>query len=134
VTDLNALTAGLFRPGARIIGAKDVNDDGHILVWVMWKYLGFAFLLEPEAIKVKPVLNLMVKILFGVTKDGGGLVLLGKTPVPIDPWGALSAQHWELVFDRASALFVDVIEDPKALEQAQHDLRVAVDEQISQLP
>jgi uncharacterized membrane protein len=134
VADLNALTAGLFRPGARIIGAKDVNDRGHILISVMWKYLGFAFLLVPEAITVKDVPNLMVKVLFGVTQDGGGLVLLGKTPVPIDPWGALTAKHWELVFDRASALFFDVIEDPKALEQVQRDLRVAVDEKISQLP
>jgi probable HAF family extracellular repeat protein len=86
VTDLNALTAGLFYPGARIISAKDVNDNGDILVRVMWRYLVFAFLLAPERPKIKSILNLMVTILFGVIQDGGGLVLKGKTPAPIGPW------------------------------------------------
>jgi probable HAF family extracellular repeat protein len=136
VTDLNALTARLFRPDARIDAAMDVNDDGHILVWVLWRYYGFAVLLEPETVtvKVKDILNLMVTILFGVIQDGGGLVLVGKTPVPIDPWNALTARQWEFVFDRTSALLVAVIKEPEALEQAQRDLREAVDEQISHLP
>jgi len=34
--------------------------------------------------------TLLVRILWGVIQDGGGLVLIGPIPHPIDPWGPLT--------------------------------------------
>ncbi|MFM7056533.1 MAG: S8 family peptidase [Planctomycetota bacterium] len=38
--------------------------------------------------------KLMARILFGVTADGGGLILVpGRGPVPVDPWGPLQLEE-----------------------------------------
>lgn len=36
----------------------------------------------------------VVTILFGVIQDGGGVVIIGGKPVPIDPWGPLRHSLW----------------------------------------
>jgi hypothetical protein len=33
-------------------------------------------------------------ILFGVIQDGGGVIIIGGKPIPIDPWGPLRHSIW----------------------------------------
>jgi len=135
VTDLDTLAAGLLLPGATITSARDINDKGHMLVEVLFQGLGFILLLEPDVEdllkKVKRLVTLMVQILFGVTQDGGGLVLRGKVPVPIGPWGPLSIEQWEMTFERCSELLGDLVEDQSELEKAHQELRRVIDEGIA---
>lgn len=49
------------------------------------------------------VFAIVVKILFGITGDGGGLGHLGKLPIPVDPWGWLTKEQLDLVFRRATS-------------------------------
>jgi hypothetical protein len=46
----------------------------------------------------------VVKILFGIIGDGGGLALRGRTPVPVDPWGWLTDEELDRAFDRAASV------------------------------
>jgi len=46
----------------------------------------------------------VVRILFGIIGDGGGLELRGPTPVPVDPWGWLSKTELNRAFVRATSM------------------------------
>jgi probable HAF family extracellular repeat protein len=138
VTNLNTLVAGQLPAGAYIGYAWDINDKGHILVGGVGPspaFAGFMALLVPDLVtwrvKVEGLRELVVQILFGVTQDGGGWVLIGKTIRRIPPMGPLSIDHWEMVFDYCSALLRDVVEDQYDLEEARRELRRIIDESIA---
>ncbi len=46
----------------------------------------------------------VVRILFGIIGDGGGLELRGPTPVPVDPWGWLTKGELKNAFERAESM------------------------------
>jgi len=136
VPNLNTLVGGQLPAGANISGAEDINDKGHILVWGTRPSWGaFMALLVPDKatlrVKVEGLRELVLLILFGVSHDGGGWVLIGKTIRRIPPWGPLSIDHWELVFEYASALLRDTVEDQSDLEEARRELRRVIDEGIA---
>lgn len=50
-------------------------------------------------------------ILFGVIQDGGGVIIVGGKPIPIDPWGPLRKSLWAALADpkRANPAVRDVL-------------------------
>lgn len=78
-------------------------------------------------------------ILFGVIQDGGGVVIVGGKPIPIDPWGPLRHSLWAALADpqRAQPAMRDVIVGT-ALQQivslvSEADLRAELDQVAGKL-
>jgi probable HAF family extracellular repeat protein len=79
-------------PGWQITVAYDINENSQISALMITGNESRGILLTPTEQQPfsAPELHapeLYARILFGVTKDGGGLALVGKHPTPIDPWG-----------------------------------------------
>lgn len=88
VIDLNTLIPS--NSGWYLDWAADINDHGQIVGAGHYEG-GFAraFMLTPTTETVPPWDETLVEILFGVTKDGGGKILAGGRPRPVDPWPGL---------------------------------------------
>jgi probable HAF family extracellular repeat protein len=89
VENLNDYVTGT---GWDLTVAYDINDEGEIVGVGEYNGQGHGFLLTPDTAQhmhlgSPKLAEIYAKILFGVTKDGGGVVLIGGHPVPIDPWG-----------------------------------------------
>jgi probable HAF family extracellular repeat protein len=90
VIDLNTWSP----PGWRISSAWEINENSEITGLGLLNGMAHGILLTPTDLQQAFVPDIRIpelyaRILFGVTKDGGGLVFVGKHPVPIDPWGPL---------------------------------------------
>jgi probable HAF family extracellular repeat protein len=110
--DLNTLLPS--NSGWELNGADAINEQGEIVGVGQFMGDAHAYLLTQSKESQWPIPRIdeemSVKILFGVTKDGGGRVLKpGGTPGPIDPWGplreAFSAHSKEML---ASAMLVGI--------------------------
>jgi probable HAF family extracellular repeat protein len=87
-TDLNTLISA---PGWHLESAEDINDAGQIVGNGSYNGGQTAFLLTPQRSIPKGVVSLpeLVGILLGgVAVDGGGWIIIGGIPHPVDPWGA----------------------------------------------
>jgi probable HAF family extracellular repeat protein len=90
VIDLNTWSP----PGWQITSAWEINENSEITGLGLFNGVAHGILLTPTDVQQAFVPDIRIpelyaRILFGVTKDGGGLVFVGKHPVPIDPWGPL---------------------------------------------
>ncbi len=65
----------------------------------------------------------VAQILFGVTQDGGGVVIVGGKPIPIDPWGPLRRMPTEKL-DALIALATSEIAAQLSDNEARVDLEV----------
>jgi probable HAF family extracellular repeat protein len=93
VQDLNTLIPS--NSGWELTGANGINQQGEIAGIGIYQGHAHGYLLvDPNKPGLPNQLNIdeeaYIMILFGVTKDGGGLgITPGGKPKPIDPWGPL---------------------------------------------
>ncbi len=87
-------------------------------------------------------------ILFGVIQDGGGVVIVGGRPIPIDPWGPLRQSLWanmamphdappavrDVLVGIALQQLASLIQSPAARERLETTANRIVDEAAAKLP
>lgn len=87
-------------------------------------------------------------ILFGVIQDGGGVIIVGGKPIPIDPWGPLRQSLWAALADprHASPPMRDVVvamaldqlssllTEPQQRDQIQKAVGQLIEEVAAKLP
>lgn len=129
VIDVNTLLPWFYQ--VRVALAYDINDRGDITAAGFDKdYNGYALLLvrhhPRKGLHMRPVLSLVMQILYGVTNDGGGLGFIDNQPVPVGPWGELSQSQIDLVFERASSIIERQFrDDEESLREAREALEEA---------
>ena len=97
--------------GWDLAAAYDINDDGEIVGIGQHGGASHGFLLTPDTtphihLGSPKIAEMYAKILFGVTKDGGGLARVGGHPVPIDPWGPFWSRFSRSHPDAVTALAI----------------------------
>ncbi|EUC18725.1 hypothetical protein [Paraburkholderia hospita] len=113
-TDLNTQIAV---PGWHLEFAQDINDSGQITGYGTYNGSQMGFLLTPSRPIPQSVVSLpeLVGILLGgVAVDGGGWIIVGGIPHPVDPWGAWMQMQAEkrdtlvaLAMDEIATFLVD---------------------------
>ena len=78
----------------------------------------------------------VAQILFGVTQDGGGLVISGGKPIPIDPWGPfrrLAAEKRDILIRLTISELAGQLSDSKARWELETISLRAIDTAVKQL-
>lgn len=78
----------------------------------------------------------VAQILFGVTQDGGGLVISGGKPIPIDPWGPfrrLAVEKRDILIRLAISELAGQLSDSKARWELETISLRAVETAVKQL-
>jgi probable HAF family extracellular repeat protein len=128
-------------PGWHLEFAEEINDQGAISGYGTYNGQRTGFLLEP--VKQKPpwmheisLPELVGFIIGGVAVDGGGWIIVGGHPIPVDPWGRWARIH-AAKRDALVALAMDeiamYITDRGTRERVRTELLKGVSESIDRL-
>ncbi len=107
----------VLRPGRKVCHIKVglISSNVAILEWVLRFMMGFCGLQKCEDY-YQPYFEAVAQILFGVTQDGGGVIIDGSGPVPIDPWDPLSPmspEHWDILVGTAMSRLARQVSHPR---------------------
>ena len=135
--DLNQLIPQ--NTGWHLTSAHDINDAGYIVGQGTYRNPGqlggnprpTLFLLTPQVFPIRHgagLFELLVTLIIGVAQDGGGIVTLNGVPIPIGPWGALSASQQDILIGLATEEIAEAVNDPGG----QRAIRLAALELVSE--
>jgi hypothetical protein len=107
----------LIPPNSRwvLTEVPDINDAGYIVGESLLNGNPAVYLLRPNLVpRGLGVFGMILTVSLGVMEDGGGPVFLNGRPIPVGPWGALTAFQQDVMLGLATEEQAQLINDKVA--------------------